>query len=183
MISTHRARQGERSEGGVLLLCCVVMQKAYFYHRRCVATLAWLLCRSDESVNLWRIDQCWIGRSRVIISYAWYWSVVSVHTDGSTINDNRKGVGCRECTIRLGTSASWDTPADGHPISAAPHKTRMGVIPGLPRFPDLRPSTMTIDLNGPKPNPRVIVLCFDGTGNQFDETVGHLVDLPMWRPC
>jgi len=53
----------------------------------------------------------------------------------------------------------------------------MGVMPVLPRFPDLRPSTMTIDSNEPKPKPepepRVIVLCFDGTGNRFDDTVGH----------
>ena len=42
-------------------------------------------------------------------------------------------------------------------------------LPNSP--PDLRPSIMSVDSAAPKP--RVIVLCFDGTANQYDETVRH----------
>ena len=42
-------------------------------------------------------------------------------------------------------------------------------------------STMSTD---PTAQPRVIVLCFDGTANQFDSTVRRLVVDPLpWRPC
>ena len=45
----------------------------------------------------------------------------------------------------------------------------LGVAAAIPRFSDLRPSTMSTDSTVPQP--RVIVLCFDGTSNQYDATV------------
>ena len=44
-----------------------------------------------------------------------------------------------------------------------------GLVVPIHRFSDLRPSTMSTD--PAVPQPRVIVLCFDGTSNQYDATV------------
>ena len=45
--------------------------------------------------------------------------------------------------------------------------------------PDLRPFKMSTDPTTPQP--RRIVLCFDGTSNQFDETVSHPHVSPLVR--
>jgi hypothetical protein len=54
--------------------------------------------------------------------------------------------------------------------SAANAFYSLGLVVPIRRFSDLRPSTMSTD--PAVPQPRVIVLCFDGTSNQYDATVG-----------
>ena len=71
-----------------------------------------------------------------------------------------------------GDNRSLYLPSDHFNSICSPYNNLWAPWPPLPGSPDLCPSIMSTDPTAPQP--RVIVLCFDGTANQYDTTVSHL---------